>query len=213
MRAIVIVMFAIFVGLVPAVAYGQKIVPGDAYDFPKCLGLASEDCENLLLADGTMIKNPRDPSMTIYTQKALDSNAYEDPNYYYYYPDSEVSQTQQTETQAQTQAVETETEDTKTEDITGGSVADEDYPKCKYDENGPTNEPCITDDGELAYDEEHLRDCGNGVRCIGEYDEEDNDKDNDGTDDNAPRELGEGEEIHVGEAVQGYEDEEGTIDE
>jgi hypothetical protein len=175
-------MFAIFVGLVPGVAYGQKIVPGDAYDFPKCLGLASEGCENLLLADGTMIENPRDPSMTIYTQKALDPNAYEDPNYYYYYPDSEVSQTQKVdsdETPDTDQAAE-DTTDEAVEDTTDEAVdfdesdeGESDYPECKYDENGPTNEPCYASDGELAYDEEHLRDCGNGVRCIGEYDDDD----------------------------------------
>jgi hypothetical protein len=59
---------------------------GDAYDFPKCLGL---ECKNLILANGEMIKNPRDPNMTIYIQHKLDPNAYENPDYYYYYPDSE----------------------------------------------------------------------------------------------------------------------------
>jgi hypothetical protein len=48
------------------VVHGQKIVPGDAYDFPKCLGIESKNCENILLSNGTMIKNPRDPSMTIH---------------------------------------------------------------------------------------------------------------------------------------------------
>jgi hypothetical protein len=66
----------------------QKLVPGGAYDFPKCLGQISDSCVNILLSNGTMIKNPRDQSMTIYVQEKLDPQAYEDPNYYYYFPDS-----------------------------------------------------------------------------------------------------------------------------
>lgn len=91
-QAMKLVLTLVLILLIPTLSvqtFAQKLArPGDAYNFPKCLGLASEGCKNLMLSDGGMIKNPRDPSTTN-TQEVLDPNAYEDLNYYYYYPDSE----------------------------------------------------------------------------------------------------------------------------
>jgi hypothetical protein len=70
---------------------GQKLLPGGAYDFPKCLGHIRDGCENILLSNGTMMKKPHNQSMTIYVQEKLGPQAYEDPNYYHYYPDTEVT--------------------------------------------------------------------------------------------------------------------------
>ena len=48
---------------------GQKLVPGGAYDFPKCLGHFKDGCKNILLSNGTMIKNPHNQSMAIYVDR------------------------------------------------------------------------------------------------------------------------------------------------
>jgi hypothetical protein len=156
-------------------------VPGDAYDFPKCLGL---ECENLVLANGDMIKNPHDPNMTVYIQKELDPNAYEDPNYHYYYPDSEPHE-YEGQTQAQTVEDEAEAEDdigsaddTGVEDEAGtvlcndpnwdgeGTCIDPSTPKC----DGNTDEICYTDNGEL--ENVGCDDAGHRDRRNGEFSRE-----------------------------------------
>jgi|SRR5215207_1990636 len=191
----------------PQQGSGQKLLPGGAYDFPKCLGHISDGCENILLSNGTMIKNPRNQSMTIYVQD---------------YPDSEP-----TVEQGQGQTVEDEAvydEEAGSSGGGGGGDNHRDDPDCWFedlyvcDENGK----CDTDRIDCITDCENGSTVTTGEKCPGEddsdrqtnEDQDDNNNGDDRPDDwDEPRELEDDEEIYVGEATQGYEDEEGTIDE
>src|SRR5215207_6035468 len=110
----------------PQQGSGQKLLPGGAYDFPKCLGHISDGCENILLSNGTMIKNPRNQSMTIYVQDYQDSG-------------SPVKQ-------AQGQTVEDEAGSSG-----DGSEKDDgdELPDCIYRDE-IINKPCFADDGEVV---------------------------------------------------------------
>ena len=121
----------------PQQSSGQKLVPGDAYDFPKCLGHIEDGCKNILLSNGTMIKNPHNQSMTIYVQEKLDPQAYEDPNYYYYYPDSrpEIAADAATDKETATD-----------EEAEGTSNVEDDVAEVSGDE-GPSDE--VNNGGEL----------------------------------------------------------------
>ena len=82
-----------------------------------------------MLADGKMIENPIDPSMTIYNQEKLDPNAYENPDYYYYYSDSEVARSEEVG----------ETDEVLQEDLVGD--ADEEGGDSDEGDDNPRDDP------------------------------------------------------------------------
>jgi hypothetical protein len=155
----------------------------------KCLGFQNNYCRNLLLADGSVVPNPNFVDTFVASGPSAGS----------------------TEPGHSTQAVQTESNDNNNDNNNNDEES-----KTYCDVPNPSN-PChdrrdVSEatgvytcmDGSHEAD---WRDCNGGGS--------DNDDDNDGRSDDwdEPRELEDGESIEVGEATQGYEDEEGTIDE